>query len=746
MPGIRRCAPSLSIVTAPTVPVADETTPGPQPAAETAGVPPWVILTLIGVPTVFILLIMSGFLGVIGSGSLFRFPQILVANTPTGGDMGAHVLLPQILRDELLPSGRLFGWSGDWYAGFPALYFYFPIPALITVILDVFIPYGVAFKIVTIMGLVALPVASYAFLRLLAFSRPVAALGAVAGSMFVFMESFSIFGANIKSTLAGEYSFSWSFALSIVYLGLVARDTRLGRRFTPWAGIILALTAMTHIVTTMIVVAVSVVLLFRRNGPRTVISSWLLGFGLSAFWALPLMIRVAQGMTTDMGWDAVRNIVGDANPGSPFPGEFIPILILGAVGLVWTMLRRDDVSVLAWLTLMPLAGYFILPKLGITILYNARLLPYWYFGMYLYAGIALGLAAVEISRRVPMRRTVLIGTTLGAGLIIFVGSLVAIHDVPGWVKWNFEGYEGKADYPEYRDLMEAIDTLPPGRVMWEANSDMNKYGTPMALMLIPYWSDDHTSMEGLFFESSLTTPFHFINASEVSEAPSNPVRGLTYSHGIDMEAAIAHLALYDVTYYVSYTDAGRDAAREAGLATVGTAPPWTIFALPDSDFVDVATVEPVVWDGEEDFLDASLAWYADLEGLDRWLVETGPDDWDRVSILDGTSASTRPYTSGGDVSNVVVEDHKISFDTTAVGVPHMVKMSYFPNWTAEGADGPYRAAPSVMIVVPTSEHVVIEFSNTSAENLGTALTVIALAGLGAYWYRRRKINADRTAT
>jgi hypothetical protein len=724
-------------VTAPTVPV-DEYTPESPPTAEPAGVPPWVILLLIGLPTLLIILVMSGVLGVIGSGSLIRFPQILAANTPTGGDMGAHVLLPQILREELLPSGRLFGWSDAWYAGFPALYFYFPIPALVTVFLDVFIPYGVAFKLVTIVGLVALPVASYAFLRLLAISRPVAALGALAGSMFVFMESFSIFGANIKSTLAGEYSFSWSFALSIVYLGLVARDTRLGRKFTPWAGMILALTAMTHIVTTMIVVTVSLVLLFRRNGPRTVVSSWLVGFGLSAFWALPLGIRVMQGMTTDMGWSPVTNIVGDTNPGSPFPGEFIPVLVLGVVGVVWTMLRRDDVSVLVWLTLLPLIGYFFLPKVGVTVLYNARLLPYWYFGIYLFAGIALGLAAVEISRRVPLRRTVLIGTTLGAGLIVFVATVLSIHDVPGWVKWNFEGYEGKADYAEYRGLMETMDTLEPGRIMWEANSDMNKYGTPMALMLFPYWSEGHPSMEGLFFESSLTTPFHFLNASEVSESPSNPVRGLDYV-SLDMERGIKHLALYNVAYYVSYTEKGAEEARNAGLVAVGLAPPWTIFALPESNMVDIATVEPVVWDGGGDFLDPALEWYGDVDNFDKWVAEDGPESWRRVKTVGERLDGQKPYVGTGSVSDLVVEDHRISFTTSAVGVPHMVKVSYFPNWGAEGAEGPYRAAPSVMVVVPTSEHVVLEFNNTSAENLGMAITTISIAGLAAYAYRRRRL-------
>ena len=42
----------------------------------------------------------------------------------------------------------------------------------------------------------------------------------------------------------------------------------------------------------------------------------------------------------------------------------------------------------------------------------------------------------------------------------------------------------------------------------------------MALMLLPYWTDGCIgSMEGLYFESSATTPYHFLNQSELSEAP-----------------------------------------------------------------------------------------------------------------------------------------------------------------------------------------------------------------------------------
>jgi hypothetical protein len=43
---------------------------------------------------------------------------IFTNNTPTGGDMGAHVMGPAFLRDVLLSRGQLTGWSNYWYDGF----------------------------------------------------------------------------------------------------------------------------------------------------------------------------------------------------------------------------------------------------------------------------------------------------------------------------------------------------------------------------------------------------------------------------------------------------------------------------------------------------------------------------------------------------------------------------------------------------------------------------------------------------
>jgi hypothetical protein len=64
------------------------------------------------------------------------------------------------------------------------------------------------------------------------------------------------------------------------------------------------------------------------------------------------------------------------------------------------------------------------------------------------------------------------------------------------------------------------------------------------------------------------------------------------------------------------------------------------------------------------------------------------------------------------------------------GVPVMVKTSWYPNWKAEGADGPWRATPNFMVVVPTSKHVKLTFTTATVDWVGRALTVVGLVGLG----------------
>ncbi len=99
--------------------------------------------------------------------------------TITGGDTGAHVWFPDFLIDHFLP-WRVSGWSNDFYAGFPAGQFYFPFPAVLIALLDIVLPYNIAFKLVTVVGPLALPAGAYVFARGIRAPRPTAPMLAVA--------------------------------------------------------------------------------------------------------------------------------------------------------------------------------------------------------------------------------------------------------------------------------------------------------------------------------------------------------------------------------------------------------------------------------------------------------------------------------------------------------------------------------------------------------------------------------------
>ncbi len=759
------------------------TSSGRSPSTVSDPTPTWVPLVGIGIVSLVILGVM-------------RPDLIFSANTPAGGDMGAHVLGPAFLRDELLPSGRILGWSNSWFAGFPIFYFYFPLPSLVIVFLDLALPYGVAFKLVTVAGLLATPPAAYFLARSMGISRAISTVAGAAGGSFVFIESFTIYGANIASTLAGEFSFSWSFAFSLVYLGLLIRGLRDSPSLLPVAALVLGLTALTHVISTIVIVVATLPMLAWRRTAGRIVFTWIAGFAVAGFWALPLLTRF--GMTADMAWSPLKDW------DELFPVEIWPIIPLAVAGMVWAVRRTARAVPVVGLTLIPFI-YFWLPVAFADEpwkLWNGRLLPYWFFGLSLFAGVAVGSLLTAAARRMPrnislwqpIAGVVVIALLVAAGaglgrpgdgdvalivagaaalaalaamafaveartavVLVLAGSVgfvaaggLGIAFLSGWATWNYSGYEGKGPWPEYQALMETIDELPDGRIQWEVDSDyLDQYGTSMSLMLFPYWSEGHPSMEGLFFESSLTTPFHFLNAAEMSRKPSNPIPGLKY-HTFDFARGVEHLETFGVRYYVAFSEEALAAAAEQPgvFEEVASSGPFRVFELPRYELVDVATHQPAVYEdgrgaslfslvlgvpqsiltGEEraaPFSDLAFEWYEEIDLLDRWVAADGPPDWPRIESLD--ELPLVPLGEHDPVRDVEITNHSLSFTTSAVGVPHLVKVSYFPNWKAEGADGPYRATPSLMVVVPTDEHVELRFERTWAEWFGIVLTIVGLA-------------------
>lgn len=798
--------------------------------------------------------------------SIFVFVQlrpdlIFADTTPAGGDMGAHVWGPAFLRDHLLSSGQLSGWTPDWYAGFPAYQFYMVVPALAIIALNagftpwlsiplaaaalgfgireagrrpnlklaivavvgllavlmVPLPYGIAFKVIAVSGLVFMPLAAWWMARQADVDEPIPTAMALAVVFFLFDTNFTIYGGNIASTLAGEFAFSISLCLVFVATGWALRGMDENRHRAS-AAVLIALVALCHIIPLFFLIATTfIIIVLPKDGARlpaamfgivfamipiafadrfegilteaaalaalaiavgvAVITSeavkkrlwWLLLTGpasalLAAFWLVPFIGR--RDLFNDMGWERLDE-VGDAMLTMPMRIA-LPLAVLGGVVSFAT---RERLGMLFSIHALTFAS--AVANLGESKLWNARLLPFFYLSVYCLAALGIAAmvryAAVTVSERVDSPDLRIVWGSLVAGLLavlITVGmplralpfgstnnegayewfglSTDKRNFVTSWASWNFSGYEEKDSYREYSGVVQAMDDLGQsngcGRAMWEYDKSLDRYGTPMALMLLPHWTDGCiSSMEGLYFESSATTPFHFLNQSALSVAPSSAQRDLPY-RSFEIDRGIAQLRVMGVRYYMAQSDEAIAAARtHPDLTEWVTAEPFVVFEVAGTELAEGLSFEPVVASGPElddsdelasrfeiGWLSQAVAFYNDPRNFNGMPAADGPENWSRVSTL--IQSDGQPIEAAT-VSDIEVGTDSLRFSVDEIGKPVLVKISYFPNWNVSGADGPWRIGPNMMVVVPTDNDVSFSYGRTAIDWLGIVLTLFGIAAL-----------------
>ena len=774
------------------------------------------IIAVVG-PTIFLLLALHPDL-------------ILRNNTPTGGDMGAHVWAPAYLRDHLLSNFKLSGWSMDWYSGLPIYRFYMVVPALMIVLLDVILPYGIAIKIIAVIGILTLPYFSWLFGRFAKFAYPIPELFAIAATIFLFDESFTIYGGNIASTMAGEFSFSIALSLAMLGFALLAKGLETGKHRIS-AAIIISLSALSH----------GIVLLFVFGGAALMLVVWnkresfqfgakviALAVLLSSFWVIPFV--TSHAYMTDMKYEPRPSGATDSFWKMFFPLHTlldVSLTALAVVGAVTLVRSRHKAG--TWMTLLALllaAGVFIarnsLPVIGL--LWNPRILPFLYLLRYflfvigLYELVAFALRVKSIARfaqgesGVPVvldiaqpRDKFSFNLALLSGFAVFV--LVAIgfrfQELPfgstrvnsagqyeyvwgplrtkssndgfvdGWARWNFTGYEGKNAYGEYYGVVQTMKQLGAdstqgcGRALWENNGELNKYGTTMGLMLLPFWTDGCiSSMEGLFFEAAGSTPYHFITAAAMSKQSSNPVRELRYDNN-DAALGVRYMQELGVKYFMGFTpEAIAQASQQEGLTEVARSGPWVVYRVANSDVVTPLAVQPVVANisssnPRERWLEVGTSWFQNPEVWTTPIADNGPSEWQRVDVVvDESQREGEPNSNNRRVdvvkpsvaltpvpldpvvvSNVDIGEESVKFSVDKIGVPVLVRVSYFPNWKVDGAKGPYRVAPNMMVVIPTSTNVSMHFGWNLRDYVAYLLSFAGIAWI-VVTRRRSKLTAE----
>ena len=712
------------------------------------------------------------------------------------------------------------------------------VTAAMLALLVVPMPYGVSIKLVAIAGVVALPVAVWAMARSAGVGPEGRALAAAATLLFLFDRSFNIYGGNLMSTMAGEFAYSLGLVAAVLYIGAAARGMDSGRHrvlagsLLALTGLLHLFSAFLALGATAALVLTG---RWRRAAwlqrLRWTLVTGALGASLSAWWVLPFWWD--RGLLNDMGWGKERRYLSSLWSRSSFDYSFLvndpPLqlfVVMAAAGAVLLFVRRARLPAALALTGLIFAVAFVVMPEGR--LWNVRILPFYYLTVYLTAALGLGEAigwgrswldrrhAARVEAGAEVGRLRASAGALAAGCCValaVVAVLVAVglplRSLPGgrtggdgvyrwgplssgdsnlgpyWVQYNFEGYErrqptadggGSIEYWDLVDTMGGVgESRGCGPSLWEYGAGrLGSYGTPMAPMLLPHWTDRCIgSMEGLYFEASATTPYHFLMQSELSTAPSRAQRDLPYG-GLDVARGTEHMRAMGVRYYMAFSDEAVGQARDvAGLEEVAASGPWVVFEVAGSAPVTGLARLPVVVDdlddSSDDWLEASVGAFL-AEGPDAPLLAAdGPADWPRM-ILPPAEPPHTPSNSTAEksgsvlgrqpvmrylaealprvaprtdvepaaVSDVVRSDHSISFSVDRTGSPVLVRTSYFPNWSASGAEGPYRVTPNFMVVVPTGTEVRLSYGHSPVEWVALLITLGGLAAVGWLVVPRRE--------
>ena len=783
-------------------------------------------------------------------------PSLLLSNTLiTGGDTGSHLAVPAYLKSVGNPF-NLTPWYPGWFAGMPAYTYYFVLPDILAYWGSYLIGFAVAFKLATVLGSVLMPITAYMMGRLFKAPRPIPAALAVATLPFLFDASFTIDGGNLFSSMAGEYAFALSLALSLLTIGLFARGVRTGRGY--WvAAVALSLTLAAHVLpwffTIEAVIVLAIFELLQRRGIgdpheesltgdyarplRFAIVAGLISVGLSAWWLTSFV--TTQKYTNSMGYvnDSVNTLhsifttLGWFTTSGGAAGDRW-VILLAIVALIVAFWVRDRLGMfLTTLTVLSIGAFVFDPQ---NVIWNERLIPFWFITIHLSAGWLFGYVLARWAKRMPnqigryvvqigdrrfsfanepasaavdenvftdgsetvvashedafvassfrededvedqptrwLRRSVratmvilILGlATTVPGLIPPVASAIGLNtggnQVSSWAQWNYSGYQAKSSWPEYNDLMTTMARVGQkygcGRAMWEYNANQNRFGTPEALMLMPYWTNNCIdSMEGLYFESSATTPYHFLDQAELSVSPSNPMVGLPYGQ-LDIPLGVEHLQMLGVRYFVAFSPAviaQADLDPELTLIASTKAWPspgytWRIYKIASSQMVvPLSSLPNVVANttSRVGWLHANTTWWLNPKLWGTVAATTGPSNWPTATSVQTMDMKTSlPKVT---VSAINVGLQSISFHVSRIGVPVLVKISYFPRWHAVGATGPYRVSPNLMVVIPTSRDVSLVYGSTPMLTLGNIISdLTALAGLVAlYFYVRRRLAKRR---
>ena len=336
---------------------------------------------------------------------------------------------------------------------------------------------------------------------------------------------------------------------------------------------------------------------------------------------------------------------------------------------------------------------------------------------------AVGLGLLLASRKAPH---------LGVAIALLVALTygIGVNDVQDWSRWNYSGMEAKSNWQVFKDLVLPLKGTP-GRLANDLHENNNSMGSTRVFESVPHLIGKPI-LEGGIVNSAEGSLFAYYIQSETSDncAGAPPIVQPTT---FNITNATRHLELFNVKHFIAHSARTREAlAKSPDWQHLKASGDWELYELTTHDglYTFVPDFHPIGM-ATDQWKEKGLEWIYAPEALDRPIVLLPPGE---------TGFPEAAPTATGIASNPIVSeevtDLRIRFTTTAIGLPHIIKINYFPNWKVRGARAVYRVTPGFMLVFPEQADVELYYGYVFADILGIVfsclgLLILIMAGWGA---------------
>lgn len=705
--------------------------------------------------------------------SKFDLSLLFTDTVITGGDTASWFQTVKNLKENLLPNFRLFGWNQSNFFGFNELQYYFPLPFLFAAILGFFMPLTIALKITTFIGLVTLPLAFFYSVKKITKNSLSAISASFLSLIFIFNEFYTMFGGNFLSTFAGEFCYSFSLSIAVFFIGVCYETFEKGKN-PIFAGILLGLTAISHIFVFMPSFFIPFYFLLadklflreknikkdakeikkekqkleekidfcKEKIPERILLLYIIAFLVISFWLVPMIFTKDYSQSISMIWifDSFKDFISKTFIGFILLGFFLAIL------LMWNLKRLRIISLLL-IYLYAVSLFFYIISLFLEIP-DIRFVP---FGLVV-SVFSISIFSNYIFEFLDFKK---ISPPIINVFIFFVIMIIGIlfvilhpKNVTSWYKWNYSGYEAKKEYINLKNIIREFGgNINTGRLLWEKQNqnDNADFGSERAFENL-FLFTGRPATEGVHYHSSfMARPTTYLQ-SEYSLQPVDPESNRIYSK-VNPEVWGLRFFQINAKDIIVFSQEIKDLfSKHFDFEKSGEFGKFWVFTykyFPKS-YVMIYDIEKikVIKDNKYGFKTDFYRYFRDYELFDApFIFEkqgkefiTGDNyyknydeykDKNFVYNFDFNKWLSN-YKYFNSIYNEDVNQFKIKFKTKEIGKPHIIKITYSPNFKSRNKEKIYPVSPGFMMIIPQKEEVEIYYGTNIYEIIGLIITLLLI--------------------